>query len=342
MKLPRILLLAGLCGGMAASAHALSQEHWEARCADTGPYAVTVVREAWTDPARERTLPVRMHLPEALEAPAPVIFFSHGLGGSREAATYACAHWASHGYVVINLQHPGSDTSVWQDVPRQQRRAALARAANADNSRLRAEDIPFALDTLERLSADASHALSGQVDLRRIGFSGHSYGGWTTQAAIGLTTWRRGEGFVALGDARVVCGVALSAPGPMGPERLWERQYASIDKPCLHMTGTEDTSPIRDTTPEDRMRPFGLIDNPDQYLIVFEGGDHMVFSDHSRRMRGRDAARDASIQRLIRLSSLVFWEAHLRGSPEAMEALKAGRVAAALEGAALWKTKPGR
>ena len=45
----------------------------------------------------ERTLPVRVYLPESTR-PAPVVVFSHGLGGSRDNNPYLGEHWAKRGY----------------------------------------------------------------------------------------------------------------------------------------------------------------------------------------------------------------------------------------------------
>jgi predicted dienelactone hydrolase len=66
------------------------------------------------DAKRDRYLPVRVYLP-ANRTPAPVVLFSHGLGGTRNGSRFLGEHWAARGYVVVFLQHPGSDDSVWRD-----------------------------------------------------------------------------------------------------------------------------------------------------------------------------------------------------------------------------------
>jgi predicted dienelactone hydrolase len=48
------------------------------------------------DSARSRQIPIRVWLPTKKE-PAPVVLFSHGLGGSRENNSYLAKHWASRG-----------------------------------------------------------------------------------------------------------------------------------------------------------------------------------------------------------------------------------------------------
>ena len=59
------------------------------------------------DARRDRRVPVRLYLP-ASTAAAPVVLFSHGLGGSREGNAFMGRHWAARGYVAVFLQHPGA------------------------------------------------------------------------------------------------------------------------------------------------------------------------------------------------------------------------------------------
>ncbi|MBH9552028.1 hypothetical protein [Inhella gelatinilytica] len=81
---------------------------------------------AWTDDTRQRTLPLRLWRPEAAE-PVPLVLFSHGLGGSVEAGRLWAQAWAAAGIATLNLQHPGSDTTVAREGG-----MALRRAANLE------------------------------------------------------------------------------------------------------------------------------------------------------------------------------------------------------------------
>ncbi|MEO8615464.1 MAG: hypothetical protein ABI600_10005, partial [Luteolibacter sp.] len=103
------------------------------------------------DAGRDRSLPLRVYLPET-RSPAPVILFSHGLGGSRDNNPYLGNHWAARGYVVVFVQHPGSDESVWKDTGPMQRMAAMKQAASAKNFLLRNKDIPAVIDALRTLA----------------------------------------------------------------------------------------------------------------------------------------------------------------------------------------------
>jgi len=120
-----------------------------------------------------REIPLRLYLPARLAAPAPIVLFSHGLGGSREGNAYCGKHWAARGYVAVFLQHPGSDTSVWKDLPREQRMEAMRDAASLKNFTRRVADVAATLDALEAWNAAGSgHELSGKLDLARVGMSG--------------------------------------------------------------------------------------------------------------------------------------------------------------------------
>src|SRR3954465_10324578 len=69
------------------------------------------------DHAREdRKIPLHIYLPIS-KSPAPVVFFSHGLGGSNLGSAFIGKHWAARGYVAVFVQHPGSDDGVWRGKP---------------------------------------------------------------------------------------------------------------------------------------------------------------------------------------------------------------------------------
>ncbi|MCO6047548.1 hypothetical protein NG895_26895 [Aeoliella sp. ICT_H6.2] len=141
------------------------------------------------DTKRDREIPLRVYLPASGEA-APVLLFSHGLGGSRMNNPYLGEHWAGRGYAVVFVQHAGSDETVWRDARPLRRMAAMRSAASGENFMLRVQDIPAVLDRLaqwnEGTNATAeAKPLTGRLDLQHVGMSGHSFGAMTTQAVAG-------------------------------------------------------------------------------------------------------------------------------------------------------------
>ena len=185
------------------------------------------------DAKRDRDIPVRVFLPAA-SSPAPVVIFSHGLGGSREGSPYLGEHWAARGYAVVYLQHAGSDTAVWKDVPPDERMAALKKAASAQNLILRLQDVPAVLDQLAVWNKESGNPLAGRLDLDRIGMSGHSFGAGTTQGVSGQTFPSAvGRRFT---DARIRAAVAFSPSAPSTGDRAGRlrRGHDSLDADDRH------------------------------------------------------------------------------------------------------------
>jgi predicted dienelactone hydrolase len=290
----------------------------DAGFAAPGKYAVQTVLDDWKDPARDREVPVKIYYPKTGRGPCPVIVFSHGLGGSREGYEYLGRQWASHGYVSVHVQHKGSDTDVWKGNarPMDALRAAAKDPSNAVN---RPADVRFAIDKLTKMNRQDG-PLAGRLDMARVGAAGHSFGAYTTLAVAGeVFVGPFGRG-ISVADPRVKAAIPMSSPVPRRKETL-DRAFGSIKIPCLHMTGTEDSSPIGDTPKEDRRLPFDHSKGPDQYLVIFNGGDHMIFSGRGRLAGNR--AKDARFQELICAATTAFWDAYLRGDAKA-EAWLAG------------------
>ena len=215
----------------------------EARAASYDPLAVDPAFHASHvdltvhDAARGRDLPLRVYLPTNT-APAPVILFSHGLGGSRAGSIFLGEHWAARGYVAVFLQHPGSDDSVWKDEPRPQRMQAMNQAASLENFLLRVKDVPAVLNQLEAWNADKTNRLAGRFDMKKVGMSGHSFGAVTTEAVSGETSPVGGQKFT---DPRIRAAIAFSPSSPKLGSAA--NAFGSVKIPWLLMTGTRDVAP---------------------------------------------------------------------------------------------------
>lgn len=274
---------------------------------------VEVVRFEWKDAKRDREVPVKIYYPKGLMAPAPVIVFSHGLGGSREGYEYLGRHWAGCGYVSVHLQHPGSDSSVWKNAGGQDRMKAMGQAAaDVRNALARPQDVSFVIDQLEKLNADRDSPLAGKLDLKNIGMSGHSFGGHTTMTIAGQGMGPQGNS--AYADPRVKCAIQMSAPAAR--PALRDKAYLSVKIPVFHMTGTLDDSPIGETKAEERRIPYDQMSGVETCLVIFKDGDHMIFSGRMRDQEAK-ADQDAVFHWLICASSTAYWDALLRGDKEA-------------------------
>ncbi len=302
--------------------------------AERGPDRVETLLGVWHDAARDRDVPYKIYFPATAKGPRPAVIFSHGLGGSREAATYLGEHLASWGYVAVHIQHPGSDESVWAGMTDRDEIVRALTAATRDIGVVlnRFEDAPFALDQLQIMNAEGP--LAGRIDMSRLGMSGHSFGAVTTLTLAGQSVGRVGTRFKEL---RFKAAIAYSPNKPHGRVEIADA-YLGIDIPILHFTGTIDMNPLDPSQPaSDRQIPFRNIAAPGQYLVVLNGGDHGVFS--GQRTKGRDAAADTVFHRLIGEMSVAFWDAYLMDDAQALAWLRNGDAARELGDAATFEMR---
>ena len=260
------------------------------------------------DAKRERTMPLRVYLPESGK-PAPVILFSHGLGGSRDNNPYLGNHWAKRGYVVVFVQHPGSDEGVWKGLPALQRGAAMQQAASLENFLARAKDIPVVIDALTDWNGQADHPLGKRLDPAHLGMSGHSFGANTTQAVSGQVFARARMSFR---DPRIKAAIMMSPGPPAAGEPA--AAFGSIKIPCLLMTGTRDDSPIGNTRAADRLLVFPHLQQAPAWQVVFDQATHMAFSELD--LLGRPHP-DPRYHRAILALTTAFWDAELKGDAAA-------------------------
>ena len=280
------------------------------------------------DDARNRTIPVRVQLPSTT-TPAPVVLFSHGLGGTRDTCQYLAAHWAARGYVAVFLQHPGSDDSVWRTTKAGERMAAMKQAASGQNLLLRCGDVAAVLDTLAVWHGAADHPLAGRLDLEHTGMSGHSFGAVTTQAVAGQSMPLLGTKWT---DPRIDAALPMS---PSAKERN-TKSFTQVKVPWLLMTGTADTSPINDTTVEDRLRVWpSLPATIDRYELVLHDAEHSAFTE--RGLPGERRQRNPNHHRAILAISTAFWDAHLRADPDALAWLHGEGARSVLEAEDRWQ-----
>lgn len=284
----------------------------------------------WQDTKRNRTVPVKIYFPKDGAGPFPIIVFSHGLGGSRDGYEYLGRHWAGSGYVSVHLQHHGSDDTVWKNAQAGERSKALRKSgADLNNAINRPLDARFAIDEILKLNEAKSSPLKGRLDTKRIGISGHSFGGYTALAVAGQTFVSAHASKSLLHDPRVTAAIQMSAPAFKNRENL-DESYGTITIPVMHMTGTKDFVPIfPETTAEDRRLPFDHMHNAETCFVNFQDGDHMIFAG-TNRLRPEEREQDAKFQKLICAATTAFWDAYLKSNRTAKEWLLNGGFAGQL------------
>lgn len=261
------------------------------------------------DAMRARQIPLRVYLP-AGSGPAPVVLWSHGLGGNRDNSAYLGRHWSARGYLVVFLQHPGSDDSVWRSAPLGERMRAMQEAASAKNLLLRCDDVKVVLDQLTVWNTTDDHVLCGRCDLEHVGMCGHSFGAITTQAVGGQSMPLLRQKFL---DRRIDAALPMSPSAPKAGDL--PRAFAQVAIPWLLMTGTRDVSPIGDQTAEDRLAVYPALPTTiDRYELVLRDADHGVFGERALAPGQKDKAAH---HRTILALSTAFWDTHLRGDAAA-------------------------
>ncbi|WP_233161010.1 alpha/beta hydrolase family protein [Actinophytocola xanthii] len=192
----------------------------------------------WPITAARLDAPVRRH-----GGRRPVVLYSHGLGGHRGDATALVQDLASHGYVVVTIDHihdagvvelPDGhvETGAIPDLAEDNEIELTSRAVRA-----RVADTRFVLDQLAAINhgenPDHEHrslpcGLRGALDLDRVGMFGHSDGGTTTAHAMHT-------------DFRITTGINLAGT-------LWTPEAAAGSHRPLLQFGKQDLDPLQATT----------------------------------------------------------------------------------------------
>jgi predicted dienelactone hydrolase len=248
----------------------------------------------------------------------PVVLYSPGFGVERTASTAIVEELASHGYVVVTIDHTHDSPLVEFPGGRVALHAVPPPASPDDERRIiakalaaRVADTRFVLDRLAGIARgsnpDAEHrplprGLGGALDLERIGMFGHSLGG--AAAAQLMHEDRRVDAGVNLDGSMsgAVLDAGLDRPFLLmssdGHDRhtdeSWTTFWAGLRGPrhelqlraSGHMSFTDYPVllPQSGVPPQDLVADFGTIDGPRSVLVqrVYV----LAFFDRYLRHRG--------------------------------------------------------
>ena len=173
----------------------------------------------------------------------PVVLYSHSLGGERSETTCLVEELASHGYVVVTIDHV-HDAGVVELPDGHVENAAVPQLTGDAEIQVtikeiesRAADVRFVLDQLAAINRGGNpdheqrplpRGLPGALDLDRVGMFGQSDGGSTTAHAMHV-------------DPRITVGVNLDGT-------LWTPEaVAGSDRPLL-LFGRQDLAAYEAST----------------------------------------------------------------------------------------------
>ena len=281
-----------------------------------------------TPDKNERKVPIKIHAP-AGTGPFPIVIVSHGAGGNWDTHYAQAQHLASHGYMVLCLEHVGSNTDrMKQGIRLMDNINRMIRDANEVLGR--PEDVSFAIDRATEWN-ESHEKLRGRFDLKRIGVIGHSFGAFTTMAVCGMRPaldWLEpsvppGKGLGPdLHDTRVTCGVALSPQGADEPFFIRE-SFASLRTPLLAISGTEDKQQ-GGLPPLNRYQSFALWPESQgrNKFIWLANAHHLDFTDsEGAEQHGLRSATRNEVQPTTKAATLLFFNIHLKGDAHAEQLL---------------------
>lgn len=224
--------------------------------------------------------------PPAIGRPAPVLLFSPGLGVNAQLYAGLTEDLASHGYVVVTINHPyvsGPTPLPDGRIVRYEEKEGeewiddeAAQAADWARSTARlavtVADEGTVLDWLARRNATRGDMLEGRLDMARVGAFGHSFGGATAMQ-------------VQRTDPRVKAAVDLDGTVYGDIDQPWTKPFMILQS--VHMI---DGIPIE----EDTMKPIWQNRQGHGELEVMADACHGDFGDARRLMAVYNARHPAA------------------------------------------------
>jgi len=286
------------------------------------PRRVLIRRGVWYDDSRDRDVPYKIYYPEETDLdPLPTIVWSHGLGGTADGAGFLARYLVAQGFIHVNIQHEGTDDSLWRGKeghPWDNIRKSTIPWITVKN---RYMDVPYILGQL-RVMNDANDPLKGRMNLDNIGMSGHSFGAVTTQIIAGQITGVDINKLESLALDKFKAAIAYS-PVPntrlkIAPQDL----YSTINIPLMHMTGTEDTSPIDGNIQHlrDEIYQYAGQNGAMQYSVIIGGADHMVFNGSRGQLPDYEGIE--THKENIKILAHAWWDHFLNNDALSMQWLK--------------------
>ena len=135
---------------------------------------VQITRLEFNDSQRDRKIPVYLYWSSEITPDKPLILYSHGRGSTYEELRYLMEHLASHGYMVVVPEHPGSNAAYLE------REIFISPQEFLD----RPKDLMFVLDELEKLNI-TDPTFKGKFNTQNTMMIGYSFGGGTALTMAG-------------------------------------------------------------------------------------------------------------------------------------------------------------
>lgn len=216
------------------------------------------------------------------QAPYPVVLYSHGFTGDRGAVSEKGPYFASHGYIVVAVDHYDASGSVFPDGAYHITDAPVLDEAGL---RERVADQLFVLAELDRWNREDS-VFAGRLNLRAVAAIGFSFGGVTSAELARI-------------EARCKAAV-LFDPLPWFPNPL---SVTGVQKPLLQINASDNPEAVL----------YGRAAS-DAIWFQVSRSDHgsMGGHDYNWTVNGREAPRTVAAY------SLAFLDRRLKGQASSL------------------------
>jgi predicted dienelactone hydrolase len=253
-------------------------------------------------------------------SPYPVVLYTPSWDGYRTDNTFQTQELASHGFVVIGLEHPCAvpmavypsgrviHSNLSSDYTSSDAALATLLRVGEEQLILRTQDIQFVLNQLPQINQ--SELFDGAFDLNRVGIFGHSFGG--AAAAQACAVDRRLKAGMNM-DGLLFGSAAQHGASP--PFFFMQSDYSRPTTAELKSTdgGLRRSRQTDEWGYQQRDRWFRAWGGENLTLL---GSEHMNFSDLPLRSRLRNSGGRISADRamkIINAYTVAFFDRELKG-----------------------------
>lgn len=196
----------------------------------------------------------------------PVIIMEHGRGPMIQQYTALCEELASHGYIIVGINHPYvaaatrfPDNRVIKTLVGQ---PAATQEWKQQQFELAEDDIKFILEDLVKRTNQPTWLLHKKLDLNHIGIAGHSAGGSVAMR-------------MCLENSHFKAGISLD-----GTTR-GNRALSALKTPFLCMLGQKSHTWADDNGQRDleKLKQLCHVPGMNMTIITLEQVGHLIFSD---------------------------------------------------------------
>jgi dienelactone hydrolase len=244
--------------------------------------------EEFTDKGENRFVNVEFWYPKKADGTYPLLVFSHGASGIKTSNASTYTELASHGYVVVSIDHPYHSFYTATD---DGRRALINTDYNNEVSnlntdgfytreeeygliqkwmKLRTDDMNFVIDTILEKAKSGNDPIYQQINTEKIGVFGHSMGG-------AASVW--------LGRDRDDISAVVNIDAPFFSDLIFKKEmndYVARDEdfttPLLNIY-SDDVWEQLDSNTTYVANKLNNKHFKNAYTVHFQGAKHLSFTD---------------------------------------------------------------